>query len=111
MAGVGVSTNRPTQTLSHWTICDCQPTLTSTPATTIVVLIGAKSMDELPATVADRRHSVNHLNQPRVAGEAERSAWSYSSPPTARLKRSERSGDVDCNRDVQVRGEVDVCAL
>ena len=95
MAGVGVSTNRPTQTLSHWTICDCQPTLTSTPATTIVVPNGGKSMGELQVTVADRRDSVNHLNQPRLAGEAEGGAWSFSSPPTARLKRFKRHGSVN----------------
>lgn len=30
-------------------------------------------MDELSATVADRRYSVIHLNKPRLAGEAEAS--------------------------------------
>ena len=68
-------------------------------------------MGELQVTVADRRDSVNHLNQPRLAGEAEGGAWSFSSPPTARLKWSERRGGVNWNREVRVRGEVDACAL
>jgi hypothetical protein len=73
-------------------------------------------MDELSATVADRRHSVNHLNQPRLAGEGGRAtsdqgSASFVSPPTARLKWLKRRGCVNWNRDFQARGEVDVCAM
>ena len=46
-----------------------QPTLTPTPATTIVVLNGVKSMDELSSRRLDS--TTHHLNKPRLAGEAE----------------------------------------
>jgi hypothetical protein len=53
---------------------------------------------------------VHHLLQPRLAGEAEGSADSWS-PPDSAHKCCERRGRVDWNREVQARGEVDACPL
>jgi hypothetical protein len=67
-------------------------------------------MDHLHAPVADRRHSVNHQNQPRLAGEAE-GGVSFVVPAGQRLKMSKRRGRVDCNSDIRAWWRVNVCAL
>lgn len=67
---------------------------------------------QCPAGICDSKPGgfVPPSEQPRLAGEAEGGALFVSLPDSAH-KCCERRGRVDWNRHVQVRGEVDACAL